>query len=207
MPIPNHFLTDVAAAYEGTPFADVEIQDAAEYLSDKGLIKGVGVPQIRGPVRAEITTEGIDCVIDWDGDVAKYLRDQRGYGPTYLGPVVHGNADGGQWAWNNRDVVQHRIDGQQVVPGFELIAEAAASLLRQLPNLGLTSEDQRDIEEVANEVLAEVKRPEPQRSKLRKATAALRGFLIPITAGAAAGVSDEVRELTRQAIDHLTSAL
>jgi hypothetical protein len=86
------------ALFEGVRFANAEIDDAAEYLSVKGLVRGTIVDQNRGPVRAEITTDGIDCVTDWTGDLPKYLRDQRGYGPTYNGPVVHGNADGDQWA-------------------------------------------------------------------------------------------------------------
>ncbi|MFI5916306.1 hypothetical protein [Dactylosporangium sp. NPDC051541] len=63
---------------------------------------------MRGPVRAEITTEGIDCVTDWSGDVARFLHDKRGYGPTtnYHGPVFNAKADGNQFAWQNRDVTQ-----------------------------------------------------------------------------------------------------
>ena len=87
----------------GTRFSDLEIQHAAEYLSNRQLIKGVGTVQTRGPLRAEITTEGIDCVTDWESNVAEYLRDQRGYGPTIShGPVIHGNTQGGQWAEGTR---------------------------------------------------------------------------------------------------------
>jgi hypothetical protein len=91
-------------------------------------------------------------VIDWDGDIARYLRDQRGYGPTYHGPVIHGNADGSQFAYGNQDVTQTIDNTQQVAPGFEVLAEAVATLLAQLPMLGVTEVDQEGVRMVAAEV-------------------------------------------------------
>jgi len=40
----------------------------------------------------------------------------------------------------------------------------------------LAPDDQQDVEEVAHEVLGEVRQAEPGRSKLRRSLAALRGF-------------------------------
>ena len=99
MPITGEFGQDDGSRWEGVRFTDIEIQDAAEYLSDNGLINGVSVDQLRGPVRAEITTDGIDCATDWEGNVADYLHDHKGYGPTINhGPVFHGASQGGQFA-------------------------------------------------------------------------------------------------------------
>jgi hypothetical protein len=209
MPITEEFERTAEVHYEGGKFTEVEIQNAAEYLANKGLIKGIEVAEIRGPVRAEITTEGIDCATDWAGDVAGYLRDQRGYGPTqtYNGPYIQGDAPGAQMAWMNRDVIQNRNDGQQIAPGFELLAQAIADLIAQLPTLGLQPQDQADVQEVAEEVMGEVAQSEPNRGRLRRAVAALRGFLMPIATGAIAGVSDQAREETEKLIEHLTSAI
>ncbi|MFG2058955.1 hypothetical protein ACGFI9_33525 [Micromonospora sp. NPDC048930] len=205
MPITGKFGQDDDSLWEGTRFSDVEIQHAAEYLSDKRLIKGVRVAQLRGPVRAEITTDGIDCVTDWESNVAEYLRDQRGYGPTINhGPVFHGNTQGGQWAWGNRDVAQHQEITQQVAPEFQPLAEAVAAILKQLPAYGLNPQEQQDIEDAANEVLAEVQQDQPEPGKLRRLATAVKGFLFPIAAEAA---NEEVRELAQQGLDQITAAI
>jgi hypothetical protein len=204
MPITEEFAQDASKVWEGIQFTDIEIQDAAEYLSDKALIDGVSVPELRGPVRAQITTEGIDCVTDWDGNVAEYLRDQRGYGPTINhGPEFHGRAQGQHFAWGNRDVTQHQVS-EQVAPGFEPLAEAVAEILKQLPAFGLDPDDQQDAEEAAGEVLGEVTQPRPEPRRVRKMVATLRGFLVPIAASAA---RQEVQELAQHGIDKLNHAI
>lgn len=203
----NQFAEDPAAAYEGSALLPTEIEDAAEYLADKVLIKGTDGHQVRGPVRAEITTEGIDCVVDWDGDVAEYLRDRRGYGPTYNGPVIHGNADRSQFAYGNRDVTQFLNSDERVTAGFEALADAVASLLAYAPTLGLTADDRTDVEAVAAEILAEVRQPRPAPSRIRRAAAALRGFLGPVISGVAAGATAESQEMTRKIIDEIKAAI
>ncbi|MEH1017816.1 hypothetical protein V6U90_32730 [Micromonospora sp. CPCC 206060] len=161
--------------------------------------------ELRGPVRAEITTDGIDCVTDWESNVAAYLRDQRGYGPTINhGPVFHGNAQGGQWAWDNRDVVQHQDISQQVAPELYPLAEAVAAILKQLPAYGLNPREQQDIEDAANEVLAEVQQDQPEPGKLRRLATTVKGFLFPIAAEAA---TEEVRELAQQGLDQISAAI
>ncbi|MBB2946928.1 hypothetical protein FB565_006696 [Actinoplanes lutulentus] len=204
LPITAEFANDETAVWENVPFSSSEVQDAAEYLAHKKLIEGAVVPQIRGPIRADITTDGIDCATDWKGDVAEYLRNQRGYGPTInQGPVFHGNTQGGQWAWGNRDVTQnHTVT--EIAPGFEPLAHAVATILAGLPAYGLDPDDRQDAEDAANEVLAEVSRPQPEPRRVRRAVAALRGFLMPIAATAA---RNEVQVLAQHGIDQLNAAV
>jgi hypothetical protein len=207
MPVTEQFAQEASAVWEGVQFTSIEIQDAAEYLSDKELIKGVSVDQLRGPVRAEITTSGIDCVTDWEGDVAEFLRGQRAGGPsiTTHGPCIAGDANGANMAWENSGgVTQNHSTGDQVAPGFEALAEAVAEILKQLSAYGLSPDDQQDAEDAANEVLAEVTKPQPEPRRVRRAVAALRGFLAPIvlTAGRA-----EVQELAQHGIEKLNRAI
>jgi hypothetical protein len=199
------FAEDDGSLWECVRFTGVEIQNAAEYLADKGLIQGVTVEEINGPVSAEITSDGIDCATDWEGNVAEYLRDQRGYGPqiTNHGPVFHGSAQGQQFAWGNRDVTQHQA-GDHVAPGFEPLAEAVAEIIKQLPAYGLDPQGQQDAEEAASDVLAEVTQPQPEPRKVRRAVAALRGFLVPIATTAA---QQEVQALAQHGIDSLNHAI
>ncbi|SCF21873.1 hypothetical protein GA0070558_15612 [Micromonospora haikouensis] len=205
MPITGDFGKDDGSVWEGVRFTDVEIQEAAEYLSAKGLIKGIEVDQLRGPVRAEVTTDGIDCAIDWEGNVADYLRDQKGYGPTINhGPVFHGASQGGQFAWGNRDVMQQQNIADQVSPEFQPLVEAVVAILQQLPGYGLTPQDQQDIEAAANEVLAEVQQEQPEPGKLRRGVAMLKGFLFPIAKEAA---TEEARQLAQHGLDQVTAAI
>ncbi|MEU3118550.1 hypothetical protein ABZ652_31100 [Micromonospora chalcea] len=205
MPITEEFGKSNGSLWEGVRFTDVEIQDAAEYLSAKGLIRGIEVAEMRGPVRAEITADGIDCATDWEGNVADYLRDQKGHGPTINhGPVFHGASQGGQFAWGNRDVTQQQSIAQRVAPEFQPLAAAVVTILQQLPGYGLTPRDQQDIEAAANEVLAEVQQEQPEPGQLRRGVAMLKGFLFPIAKEAA---TEEARQLAQQGLDHISAAI
>ncbi|MFC4071892.1 hypothetical protein [Actinoplanes subglobosus] len=208
LPLTDGFGQTDAAKNDGTPFTAIEIQHAAEYLANKDLIKGATVAEIRGPVRAEITTEGIDCVTDWSGDVAQYLRDQRGYGPTtnYHGPVFNAAAEGNQLAWQNRDVVQN-AGGQQIAPGYEPLAAAVADLIRALPTFGLPEQDRQDVEDAAEEIVGEIVQHEQNPGRLRRGVAAIRTFLMPIANGAVEGISDQTREEAGQLVERLTASL
>jgi len=209
MPRPDQFISADEAMHEGSPFTAAEIGYAAEYLAARALIKGPGVMGHRGPVRAEITPDGVDCVIDWSGDVSAYLRRQHGPGSTSTtinGPVFHSSADGAQLAWNSQTVTQIHNEAPQAAPGFEAIAQAVADTLRQLPAIGLPAENQEDAEAAGNEVLAEVVRDEPNRGRIRRAVAAMRGYLAPVAAGAAIGAGEGAQELARHAIEQLGSS-
>ncbi|SBT54328.1 hypothetical protein [Micromonospora narathiwatensis] len=156
-------------------------------------------------MQAEITTDGIDCATDWQGNVADYLRDQKGYGPTINhGPVFHGASQGGQFAWGNRDVTQQQNIAEQVSPEFQPLAEAVVTILQQLPGYGLTPRDQQDIEAAANEVLVEVQQEQPEPGQLRRGVAMLKGFLFPIAREAA---TEEARQLAQQGLDQINAVI
>ncbi|MFB9628954.1 CHAT domain-containing protein [Nonomuraea helvata] len=76
MPVVSDFAQTPQAAFEGDRFRPEEIDRAAEYLHEAGLITGVSVAQARGPVRAETTKEGDYCAEQHGGDVSEY--EQRG---------------------------------------------------------------------------------------------------------------------------------
>jgi len=110
-------------------------------------------------------------------------------------------------AWQSHDFTQNRNDGQQITPGFEPLAQAIADLVQSLPTLGLSAQEQQDVQDVVDEVAGEIVQDPPNTGRLRRAGAALRGFLLPIASGAVAGVSDQVREEAGKLVEHLSSAL
>lgn len=125
------------------------------------------------------------------------------------GPVIHGDVDGAQLAWNNSGTVHQAQNSgeQQITPGFELLAQALISTREGLPSLGLAEEDLTDAQAAADDALAEVTQPEPDRRKLRRAVAALKGLLAPIATGLAAGAAAGAQDFARTAIDQLGSHL
>jgi len=124
---------------------------------------------------------------------------------TYNGPVIFGNADGAQLAWNNGAVSQSQAEEpQQIAEGFEAIANVVAEILRQLPDTGLDDKDQSLATEAGNEILAQVTQPRPERSKIRRAAATLRGVLAPLAIATQTGAAQAVTEWAKTAVEHLS---
>jgi hypothetical protein len=68
LPAVEEFSVSDTALCEGVRFSPVEIEDASVYLSNKGLIEGTTVAERHGPTHGRITSDGIDCVTDWEGN-------------------------------------------------------------------------------------------------------------------------------------------
>lgn len=159
---------------------------------------------IRVPVTADmpnVSGQGVHATFQ-DGQ-------QQPVGPTYHyhGPVFLGSADGSQIAWNNGEVHQSQQGSEQITPGYEVVAAAVAKVLEGIPASGLSDEEATDATHAGEEILHEVVKPQPDRGKLRRALAALKGFLYPIATGAvrgtAAGCASGTEEWARVAIEHL----
>jgi hypothetical protein len=125
----------------------------------------------------------------------------------YNGPVIHGDANGAQLAWGNETVYQTQTRAEQIAPGFEVIAQAVAKTLERLPSAGLAEDDQQDAEAAARDVLVEVTQSAPDRGKIRRALASLKGFLAPIAMSLAEGGAEEsAHEWPRMAVEQLSRA-
>jgi hypothetical protein len=60
--------------------------------SDRGLIDGIPVGELLGPVRAHLTNAGIDCVEYCGGDVRRYVSEGERARPE--GPNINITAGG-----------------------------------------------------------------------------------------------------------------
>ena len=185
----------------GDEFTEEEIHNSVAYLEQQGLVTIHSESSLM-----TISADGSNCVERHQASIMKFLESRTMSGQSiYNGPVIHGDANGAQLVWNNQgDVTQNRNESQQIAQGFEPLAQAVADLLKQLPEFRLDANTRQEVKEVADEVLAEVVQTKPEQRKLRRAVAALKGFLMPIVAGAA---SDEARELAQQVIHQLTAAI
>lgn len=152
------FFRDPRCVFAGHILSDADVGTAAAYLRDRGLIEGIGsVDQLEGPRWARLTADGSDC-IDQGGDVAEYFTP-RPAGATYNfhAPVTGTNVAIGDHATQSATVQSVDADSlQQLVDG----------IIKMLPSLALQGGGQRDAEEAAGQVLAEVKKPQPSRARL-----------------------------------------
>jgi hypothetical protein len=100
-PPPTRILNeDPPPAFYGDWLTEQEVLEAGGYLKERGLISGEGALGTQGcPIRARLTSDGRDCVEEFDADPGRYLAAQRSpaAGPTYLqnihaptGPVIQG---------------------------------------------------------------------------------------------------------------------
>ena len=185
----------------GDEFSEEEVHNSVAYLQQQGLLTIHSESSLM-----TISADGSDCVERHQASITKFLESRTMSGQNINnGPVIYGDTNGAQLAWNNRgDVTQNRNEVQQIAPGFEPLARTVTDLLKQLPKFDLDADARQEVEEVANEVLAEVVQTNPEPQKLRRAVAALKGFLMPIVVGAA---SAEARELAQQGIHQLTAVL
>jgi hypothetical protein len=190
----DRFLDDPGSAVEGHFLSTPDLDAAAAYLRDKGLIQGVATVSGRqGPVRARLTAEGIDC-IENGGNVAEYLtpRESR-VTYNFHGPVSGTNVAVGDNATQNATINGVDADGLRTV--IQAVIEA-------LPGLGLSDPDQEGAQAAANEVVAELSRREPDKSRLSTAMGKLGSVLTSSAKQALAAVLTGVidYELARMGI-------
>jgi hypothetical protein len=183
----------------------VEHRQQGRYLvarSSGFKINKQGIRQMMGEIQQEMDKHPVTARVQADPDVS--------FGDTnvFNGPVIHGDVRGSQLAWGNNSVNQVQDQSKPIAPGFEAIAEAVVDTLRQLPTLGVPDEDLEDASAVGEDVLNELVQPEPDRGVLRRAVAALKGYLAPIATGAvAAGAVTGGEETARVLIERLSTAL
>jgi DNA-binding PadR family transcriptional regulator len=164
-----HFLRDRRSAHNGRFFSPADIDAAAAYLFDKGLIDGTFIEEQRGPAYAWLKAEGIDC-IEHGGDVAAYLASKDSHVTTYTfnAPVSGTNVAVGHGA--TQLSVTQGIDAGALLTLVQAITEA-------LPGLGLDRPQQAEAENAADGIAVESQQPNPDRSRLHRSLVGLRRVL------------------------------
>ncbi|MDI9915413.1 hypothetical protein [Rhodococcus sp. IEGM 1379] len=121
---------------------------------------------------------------------------------TYNGPVIQVSGGHAQLAWDNTGPVKQTLSSGTVTEGYEDLARAVTKALEVVNTADGVNEDDREIaDESGREILAEVVNEEPDRSKIKRALAAIRGVLSPLAMTAAtAGVETGVGQLVEQLV-------
>ncbi|WP_371781777.1 helix-turn-helix domain-containing protein [Streptosporangium subroseum] len=182
LPIVDKFIESDDALFEGAGFELGEVDRAAEHLEKKGLIKGINVAERSGPVRAETTETGDDCVEQHGGNVAEY--DNRRSGETTI--HIHGD-NTGNVAANSRDVTMNA----RTVKGIEMgdVITLARALRQAAPMLGLPDRDAEELVETADRIENEAASEDPDLSRIRRWSASALALVnSPVVSGALGGV-------------------
>ncbi|WP_033222923.1 hypothetical protein [Kitasatospora phosalacinea] len=182
MPTVAGVLEAPQSLFEGIQLADTEIDRAAGHLQAKGLIKGTSRAMgMAGPLRAEITVEGEDCVENYEADLAAYERRNNGASNTNF----HIGTNTGNIAANSREVTQTATTNQGINPS-ELVL-LARSLRQAAPVLGLPEGDAEEFTDIATRIENEASADNPDPGRLRRWGAAILDILnSPAVSGALA---------------------
>lgn len=88
MPAPDEMLDDSRRGiWFGQRFSEADLDEAAAWLHRNGLVGGITVGELEGPVRLHLTDSGVECVEDFVSDTRSYVDKQRQ--PATHGPTVN----------------------------------------------------------------------------------------------------------------------
>ncbi|MEU5338373.1 hypothetical protein AB0G51_34375 [Streptomyces asoensis] len=176
-PMPNVMdvlLDDGLSVDQGVRFTEVEIDRASAYLEHHGLIKGGGtLDQMNGPVLAEITPAGEDCVEGYRGDVAAYIRRKDNGSVAFHIATNIGNIAANSTGVTQNVAPQAAFDPAQIL--------TAVSLIRQLtPALTPDTREQKALLAQMGELQTAAEAPAPDRVAVQRITdevsSTIRGF-------------------------------
>ncbi|MGW2124628.1 hypothetical protein [Streptomyces sp. NPDC001758] len=181
LPAVADVLNDPLSLFEGERLIDGDIDRASAYLSAKGLIKGDRNASSDGPVQAEITAEGEDCVDNYQGDIGAYERRNTGRNTT-----IHIGQNTGNIAANSRDFTLNATTHSGV--DLAQVVMAARALRQAVPILGLPEDDAAEITQLATRMEEEATSVNPDPSRLQRWGAQTLAVLSPVASGALGSV-------------------
>ena len=195
MPVVGHFREDDSARFDGRLFTEDEVDRASAYLYQAGLIQGVTVMQAAGPVRAEITHKGDQCVEQFNADVTAYQSREQGGGDV----VFHIANNSGNIAANSNNFTQNATSQAAFDPEPML---AFVRLVQQLaPALSPEPAEREALLAHVQELQNDASAPAPDRGRLKRVADGVMSLLH--TLASSPDVQRLAIEAGEQAIQHL----
>ncbi|GGK31527.1 hypothetical protein GCM10011583_74220 [Streptomyces camponoticapitis] len=169
--------------FEGARLTPEEIDRAGAYLLAKELITGTKTGQTEGPVRAEITAEGQDCVEHFEGDVSAYERRNSSGNTTF-----HIRENTGNIAANSREFTMNATTNRDGIDAAAVVMLARA-LRQAAPALELPEDDALEFTQLATRLETEAANGSPDPGKLQRWGGSVVGILnSPVVSGALGSV-------------------
>ncbi|MEU3550627.1 hypothetical protein [Streptomyces longwoodensis] len=169
--------------HEGERLTPQEIDRASAYLLAKALITGTKTGQTEGPVWAEITAEGQDCVEHFDGDMSAYERRNSTGNTTFNIGENTGNI-----AANSREFTMNATTTKDGIDAAAVVMLARA-LRQAAPALELPEEDALEFAQLATRLETEAANGSPDPGRLQRWGGSIVGILnSPVVSGALGSV-------------------
>ncbi|NEA86658.1 hypothetical protein G3I38_17980 [Streptomyces sp. SID7958] len=182
-PVVESVLQSPHSLFEGERLTPDEIDRAGAYLLSKALITGIRTGQTEGPVRAEITAEGQDCVEHFEGDVSAYERRNSSGNTTFNIGENMGNI-----AANSRDFTMNATTSKDGVDPAAVVMLARA-LRQAAPALELPEDDALEFAQLATRLETEAANGSPDPGRLQRWGGSIVGILnSPVVSGALGSV-------------------
>ncbi|EST37306.1 hypothetical protein N566_13680 [Streptomycetaceae bacterium MP113-05] len=183
LPVIDGILETDDAFFEGDRLTITEIDRAAAYLDSKAMIKGPKVDSREGPVRAKITSEGLDCVEHYDGDISAYERRNSSGNTTF-----HIGENTGNIAANSRDFNMRATTNKDGIDAAAVIMLARA-LRQAAPALELPEDEALEFTQTATRLEDEAAGGSPDPARLQRWRGTIIGILnSPAVSGALGSV-------------------
>ncbi|MGC3003434.1 hypothetical protein ACPF8X_34940 [Streptomyces sp. G35A] len=182
-PVVESVLQSPHSLFEGERLTSDEIDRAGAYLLSKALITGIRTGQTEGPVRAEITAEGQDCVEHFEGDVSAYERRNSSGNTTFNIGENTGNI-----AANSRDFTMNATTSKDGIDPAAVVMLARA-LRQAAPALELPEDDALEFTQLATRLETEAANGSPDPGRLQRWGGSIVGILnSPVVSGALGSV-------------------
>ncbi|MBW0108398.1 hypothetical protein I4I84_06560 [Pseudonocardia sp. KRD-182] len=183
-------LSHAASMCDGTQVSEDELREVIDVLVRRGLVTGPTSLADQLPDPAQLTDQGVICVVDHEGDVQKWTSSNR------PGSIDQSTNVGGQ----GNQVVAHSSNVQQnqhtQINNNEVLREVAAQALAGLDEYEIGDEDADDVRRAAQRALDETAQGEPEPNRLKRLATNLWAALLAF-ANTAAGTTfaQQLRDL------------
>jgi hypothetical protein len=176
------FTGDGAPTFYGDPFTDLEIDEAFVYLRERNLVAGTAA--WGGTlVRPRLTSDGVECAEDEEGDVRRFLTrsvPESTVSPGQTHYYYFGSVGQAAFGQNIQQTLNQGMTPEQLRETFA----AMRDVLAELP----PSEEREDLTIVLQDLESEATSPEPNAKAVERRVGMARRLTEKVIESGAASV-------------------
>lgn len=167
-----------------------ELREVIDVLVRCGLVTGPTSLADQIPDPAQLTDQGVICVVDHEGDVQKWTSSNR---PGSIDQSTNVSGQGNQVVAHSSNVQQNQ---HTQINNTEVLREVAAQALVGLDEYEIDDEDADEVRRAAQRALDETAQGEPEPNRLKRLATNLWAALLAF-ANTAAGTAfaQQLRDL------------
>lgn len=184
------FLLHAASAVDSVQVDEAEMREVSDLLVRRGLVQGPTSLGDRLPDPALLSNEGVICVVDHDGDVQKWIANNR---PGTFDQSTHVSGQGNQVVTHSTNVRQNQ---HTEISNVQTLRDVAEQALAGLNEYEIDDDEADEVRRAARRALDETANDEPKPGRLKKIATSLWAALL-LFANTAAGTAfaERLRDL------------